>query len=117
MDQAKIEAYLAKNGANLPEDKMPELKELLAKLNDDQLISIEAVELKNPTTMILIAWLGGALGLDRFLMGDTGLGVLKLLTCACGGIWGIIDIFSAKRRAKEFNYKKVREALAAQGIA
>jgi len=117
MDQAKIESYLAKNGAKLPEDKMLELKELLAKLNDDQFISLEAVDLKNPTTMLLIAWFGGAFGLDRFMLGDTGLGVAKLLTCGGSGIWSLIDLFSAKKRTKAFNYKKVREALAAQGIA
>ena len=117
MDQTKIESYLAKNGAKLPEEKIVELKDLLAKLNDDQFISIDSLDLKNPSTMIIVAWLGACIGLDRFMLGDTGLGVLKLLLCGGCGIWGIIDIFSAKKRTKAYNYKKVKEALAAQGIA
>lgn len=33
----------------------------------------------------------GELGIDRFYLGDTGLGILKLLTVVGFGIWYIID--------------------------
>ena len=111
MDQAKIESYLAKNGAKLPEEKIAELKDLLAKLNDDQFISIDSLDLKNPSTMIIVAWLGACIGLDRFMLGDTGLGVLKLLLCGGCGIWAIIDIFTAGKRTREFNMNKMYEIL------
>lgn len=117
MDQAKIESFLAQNGEKLPADKVVLLKDALAKLTEEQFTAIQAVELKAPKKMMLIAWLGGYFGIDRFMMGQTGLGIAKWLTCAGCGIWGIIDIFSAQDRAKEFNYNKLKEALAAQGVA
>jgi len=46
----------------------------------------------NGNHVLLAAVLGGTLGLDRFMLGHTGLGVVKLLTCGGLGMWRVIDV-------------------------
>lgn len=48
--------------------------------------------MKSKTTALILSILVGGLGVDRFYLGYTGLGILKLLTAGCFGILTIIDI-------------------------
>ena len=48
--------------------------------------------MKSKTTALILSILTGGLGIDRFYLGYTGMGILKLLTGGCFGILYIIDI-------------------------
>lgn len=39
----------------------------------------------------VFTWLLGSLGIDRFMRGQVGLGVLKLITGGGCGVWALID--------------------------
>ncbi|MDR0840781.1 MAG: TM2 domain-containing protein [Christensenellaceae bacterium] len=48
--------------------------------------------MKSKTTTLIISILLGEIGIDRFYLGYTGLGIIKLITAGGFGIWWIIDI-------------------------
>jgi TM2 domain-containing membrane protein YozV len=47
---------------------------------------------RSQSTAFLLSCFGGYLGLDRFYLGQTGLGILKLLTSGGCGVWWLIDL-------------------------
>lgn len=51
-----------------------------------------AITMKNKTTALLLSIFLGSFGADRFYLGYTGLGIVKLLTCGGCGIWFWIDL-------------------------
>jgi TM2 domain-containing membrane protein YozV len=46
----------------------------------------------NWTLTIIMSVIFGSLGVDRFLMGHIGLGILKLITLGGCGIWWLVDV-------------------------
>lgn len=87
------------------------VKEKLATLPENKEVQVMSLSLKNPTTILLISIFLGGWGIDRFMIGDTGLGIAKLLTCGGCGIWTIVDWFLIKDKTFESNFKNFGEAL------
>ncbi len=107
MEKSKIDLYLTTNAKYFEPSAIPVIRQKLENASDDALITLQATELKDPTTILLISIFLGGLGIDRFMIGDTGLGVLKLLTGGLCGIMTIIDWFTISKKTKEVNLSKI----------
>ena len=111
MEQQKVDIYIATNAKYFESHLIPQLSDMLLKADDSKFISIQTVNLKDPTTMLIVSLFGGHFGIDRFLIGDTGLGVGKLLTCGGFGIWTIVDWFMIMGRTKELKFINLQRML------
>ncbi|MGV3640697.1 MAG: TM2 domain-containing protein [Adhaeribacter sp.] len=80
-------------------------------MDDSQWGLIQTLQFKDPTTSLIVSLIGGNLGIDRFMIGDTGLGIGKLLTCGGFGIWGIIDWFMIQGATREKNLAKLQQVI------
>ena len=61
-------------------------------------------------------WLG-LFGIDRFVAGDWGKGILKLLTLGGLGVWVIVDWFLISGRVRDKNILKAQTMVAELGRA
>jgi TM2 domain-containing membrane protein YozV len=111
MEQQKVDMFLMTQGKYFEGYQLPAIRDQLLKMDDSKFIMIQAANLKDPTTTLIISIVGGSLGIDRFFLGDTGLGIAKLLTCGGIGIWAIVDWFLIQGRAREINMERLQRVL------
>ncbi len=81
---------------------------ILAKkdLSDDERTQFDvqfATRRKDPLIALVISIPFGSLGIDRFYIGDIGLGIGKLCTLGGLGIWMLIDWFLIMRATRAKN--------------
>lgn len=107
MDKQKIDLYLTTNAKYFEASAIPIIRQKLENASDETFLTVQATELKDPTTILLISIFLGSLGIDRFMLGDVGMGVLKLLTCGLCGILTIIDWFTVSKKTKQLNLSKI----------
>ncbi|WP_196886003.1 TM2 domain-containing protein [Aureivirga sp. CE67] len=111
MDAQKVDMFLVANAKCFESYHVNILRDKLLSLDDSNWVKLQSVSLKDPTTVLLVSIFAGGLGIDRFMIGDTGLGIGKLLTCGGFGIWTIVDWFSIQSATKEKNLYNIQEVL------
>ena len=108
MEQSKIDMFIAVNSKFLSDKRKFEIIERLRTTDDSRSTYLMSVDLKSPVNWFLIYLFAPLFCLiDRLVLGDVGLGIVKLITFGGFGIWALIDLFTIMDRIKESNYNKI----------
>lgn len=108
MEPQKADMFLMMNSKFFDSNHLYSIKEQLIDLDDSKASILSTIQFKDPTTILIVSILAGALGIDRFMIGDTGIGIAKLLTCGGLGIWAIIDLFMIMGATREKNMQTLQ---------
>ncbi len=112
MEKEKVNALYMQYQDLVPQEQRMNLKRNLEKASDESYENVSMVKTYNPMIVLICSIFLGGLGVDRFLIGDVGLGVCKLLFgWLTFGIWPLVDIFFSYKKAKEKNLNNIISAL------
>ncbi len=107
MEQQKVDMFMMMNNKYLPESQILFIRERLLAADESKEGLLHAIQFKDPIITLVLSLLTGQLGIDRFFIGDTGLGIGKLITCGGLGIWTIIDWFLIMNATREKNFERL----------
>ncbi len=111
MEEHRVDMFIMSNNKYFEPQHIDSIRQSLVKADESRFHRIQSMSFKEPTMSLIISLLGGPLGIDRFYIGDVGLGIAKLLTCGGLGIWTIVDYFLIMGRTREANFEKLQEEL------
>ena len=108
----QIDWYLVENYRYFPKNKIEDLKEQLRRLDKEGLESIAKAALTKPGFMLFLSVFFGMYGVDRFILGQTGMGFLKFFTFGLFGVLTVFDWFTITKKTQERNYKIIIDMIA-----
>ncbi len=111
MEAQRVDMFIMNNAKFFESYHLRGIRDRLVAMDDSKWVMITTVQFKDPTISLIISILVGHFGVDRFFIGDTGLGVAKLLTCGGLGIWTIIDWFLIMAATREKNMERFQPYL------
>ena len=100
-------AWLAANGNKFAPSDLAIIRQRLERLDPDKAVILSSVELKDPTTALVLCLFLGGLGIHRFWLKDTGMGILELLTFGLCGILALVDLFLITGKARKYNFNAI----------
>ena len=99
-------------GFYLPKGSTFDILKTLDTTPDNKYSQCMAVQPKNPLLTLLFSINFGFLGIDRFYIGDTGLGIAKLMFgLFTFGLWPLIDVFVSYRKCRKKNLAELNNVL------
>ncbi len=109
MNTQMVDQYIMMNQKYFPSDKLFVLKERLCAMDEQRYQGLLQQNLKDPVISLVLSLFLGGLGVDRFFVGDIGMGVLKLLTGGIFGVLTIIDWFLIMGRTRNKNFENIMQ--------
>lgn len=103
MEAQKVDMFMMTNAKFFEGYQLASIRERLLQMEDEKWPMVQTLQFKDPTTALILSIFAGNLGVDRFYIGDTGMGVGKLLTCGGLYVWTIVDWFLIQGATKEKN--------------
>ncbi len=107
MDAIQVDQFLATMPDRFPERKLIVVRDKLISATEPCFRRMQQPTYRDPKAMLRLSIFLGIFGVDRFMLGQTGLGILKLLTLGGLGIWLVADWFSIAEKVRDRNYRKL----------
>jgi TM2 domain. len=108
---ALTDRFLVQNQSDLPDDKIPMLRENMLNCSLAKLSEIQGLSLRRVGNMQFISLVLGWSGIDRMLLGEVGIGLLKLCTVGCCGLLMLYDWLAIPFKTRQYNYIQVMSVL------
>ncbi len=107
MTESEVNMFLAGNAKMFEPTMLHAIKSSLLTQPESKTMTIQYTPFKDPVVSLIISLFLGSLGIDRFYLGNVGLGVLKLITFGGVGIWTFIDWFLIMGATRKVNTDKI----------
>ncbi len=106
MESDKVNHILMMLSSKIPMGSISSVRTRLenSEFSESEMMALLS-QMKDPLLSILLSVFVGSFGVDRFYIGDVGLGVGKLLTGGGCGVWWLIDIFLIMDATKRKNFE------------
>lgn len=111
MEMQRVDMFVMSNGKYFDPMQLTMIRERLMDADESKWAMISSVQLRDPMMMLVVSLLGGGLGIDRFMIGQTGAGIAKLITCGGLGIWSLVDLFLIQKATRQTNFEKLQPYL------
>ena len=109
--EQRADMYIASKSKYYQSFQLSQIREKIAVMDDSKFNMLQSVPLKDPQTSLILSLFVGVYGVDRFYIGDTGIGIGKLLTCGGLFVWTIIDWFQIQSATRNNNFQKIQPFL------
>lgn len=112
LTEQQVEQLIAAYGERVPISCLSSLREmLLSTTMSYSEVQVVLMQMKDPIISLILSIIVGSLGVDRFYVGDIGLGIIKLITCGGFSIWWLVDIFLIMGKTRMKNYEQLTQVL------